>query len=75
MYENIVTENSEFCQMKIKKTLSPFYHWKILLENKLGCLTFIFIQKYFSWQNELTGFFIFMWQFVKAMYTHVALTL
>ena len=41
-----------------KKAWSQFYHEKIfLIEN--ACLTFIFYQKYFLWQNRLQVFFYF----------------
>ena len=50
--QNFLKCESESSSLKNKKVLSPFYYKKIfLIENEcktpIGCLTFIFYQKYF----------------------------
>ena len=31
----------------------------------IGCLTFVFYQKYFFMMKLISGFFVFMWQYIQ----------
>ena len=57
--------------IKIKKSLSPFYHKKYFCKTPIGCVAFTSYHKHFLMIKCTQGFFILMWRYRASMYHKV----